>query len=135
MLGHTAKPVLPTDTEPPNIGRRGASRARLALPARAVTFDGTASCMILNASQTGAQIGCEEVPKLGSMIVIEIAPIEFFGNVAWVSDQRFGIAFDEPLAFETVVELRRRADTFDQTERRRLLKVAEEFVQGRVKLS
>lgn len=87
--------------------------------------------MILDVSQTGAQIGCEEVPRVGSMIVIEYESIEFFGTVCWRQDNRFGIHFDDPLPFEQVVELRHAADRFDRSERRRLMEMAEEFVKGR----
>ncbi|NVE93416.1 PilZ domain-containing protein [Altererythrobacter lutimaris] len=120
-------------SEPVTLGRRGAARARLALPGRMVTFDGTTSCMILDVSQTGAQIGCDEPPRVGAMAVIEFPPIEFFGNVAWALDTRFGMHFDEPLDQEMVIELRRQADSYDRSERRHLLKMAEEFVTGRAK--
>ncbi len=113
-------------------GRRAAARARLALPGRAVSFDGTKSCLVLDVSQTGAQIGCEDVPKVGAMVVIEVSSVELFGTVAWVRGNHYGLDFDEPLAHETVVDLRHQADAFDRTERARLLKLAEEFVVGRV---
>lgn len=131
MSVQLAKASDPKVVGNPTYGRRGAARARLALPARLVSFDGTVSCMVLDVSETGAQIGCDGVPRVGAMVVIELPTIEFFGDVAWVKGKRFGIHFEEPLPFEQVVELRRKADGFDRNERKELLKIAEEFVSGR----
>ena len=112
-------------------GRRGAARARLALPARLTTCAGTQPCMILNASVTGAQIGCETPPAKGVMAVIDFPPIEFFGSVAWVRTTRFGMRFEEPLPYDLIVELRYKADRYERAERCRLLQLAQDFVSGR----
>lgn len=113
-------------------GRRGASRARLALSARAVSFDRTVRCTILDASQSGARIACDELPRVGSMVVIEIPPIEFFGTVSWTDEGLFGMQFDDLLPFEAVVELRQMGDLYSQSsEARELRRAAKEFVEGR----
>lgn len=133
MTGQRAFSAAIARSEYVTHGRRGASRARLLLPGRLVSFNGTMACTVFDASQTGAKIACAELPRIGSTLVVELPPVEFFGTVAWIDDGLFGLKLDEPLAVEEIIELRRQADTFDRSEEIRALRlVAREFVQGRI---
>ncbi|WP_394728998.1 PilZ domain-containing protein [Altererythrobacter sp. GH1-8] len=138
-----------TQAEPVTHGRRGASRARLMLPARTESFDGSYPCTLVDASQTGAQIASKSVPRTGSMMVVEIrgrdleemagmpgladkfGVVEFFGTVTWVRDGRFGIQFDEQVGYDLVVILRQIADVMDRSGTRWARERAREFVSGR----
>ncbi len=149
MTGHPDFSDNAPVSEPVTLGRRGAARARLALPARMMSFDGGAACTLIDASQSGAQIGASEPPPPGAMVVIEIrgheleemagtkgfaerfGVIEFFGTVSWASKNRFGIAFDEEIDRDLVVILRQIADIMDRSGTRWARERAKEFVAGR----
>lgn len=112
-------------------GQRTHSRARLNLPARVVTFNGTVACTLLDVSTTGAKIASTECPKVGSMVVIEGLPlIELFGSVRWQSRGLFGFEFDAPIPLDTVVALRRYAEGERERQKTAQITYARNWVQG-----
>ena len=91
-------------------GQRDHPRARLSVPARLVTFEGTVDCTLIDLSCTGAKIAGGKAPRVGGMVVIEGLPVELFGTVRWSKRDSFGVEFDMPLPSAQVVQLRHYAD-------------------------
>ncbi len=115
----------PTDT-----GKRYFSRARLNLPARLVTFNGTTDCTLIDLSRSGAKLGARECPKVGSMVVVEGLPLELFGTVRWSVTGLFGFEFEAPLPLERVVSLRYYADDEAERQKQATISYARNWVTG-----
>lgn len=112
-------------------GQRAHSRARLNLPARVVTFNGTFACSLIDLSSTGAKVGSTECPKVGAMVVIEgLPPIELFGTVRWQARGLFGFEFDVPVPVEKVIELRQYAEGERERQKAAEITYARNWVQG-----
>ena len=119
-------PILP----PIDAGKRYFSRARLNLPARLVTFNGTTPCTLIDLSRSGAKLGSGECPKAGSMVVVEGLPLELFGSVRWAVRGFFGLAFDAPLPLDRVVSLRYYADDEAERQKQAVISQARSWVTG-----
>ena len=111
-------------------GQRTHSRARLNLPARVMTFNGTFACTLIDMSSTGGKIGSTECPRIGSMVVIEGLPTELFGTVRWQMRGLFGFEFDVPVPIEKVIELRQYAEGQRQRQKTAEITYARNWVQG-----
>lgn len=114
-------------------GRRGAARARVTLPARFETLNGTASAIIHNISVTGALIEAAVPPPIGADGILTFGGLECFGTVQWVRSRWCGFAFDDRLSQSTVISLR---STYDSGEIAAGLKAqindaAQRWAQGR----
>ncbi len=88
----------------------GAARS----PRRRMAFKGTFETVtergmvaVRNISCTGMQIEGDGVPDPGRDIIVTAQGLEFFGRIVWSDGYRCGIAFDEPLTMEQVLELHR----------------------------
>ena len=90
--------------------KRVEARARVAIEARLQTVLGNASAYLLNLSCHGAMVQTEKLPQRGSDVVLKCGPLDALGIVAWVSNEHFGLEFDEPVAEHLVIELRCIAD-------------------------
>lgn len=90
--------------------KRTEARARVAIEAKLQTVLGHASAYLLNLSCHGAMVQTEKPPLRGSDALLRCGPLDVLGTVAWVSDERFGLEFDEPVAEHIVIELRCLAD-------------------------
>ena len=115
---------------PLDSGKRYFSRARLNLPARLVTFNGTTDCTLIDLSRSGAKLGASECPRVGSMVVVEGLPIELFGTVRWAVSGLFGFEFEAPLPLDRVVALRYYADDEEARQKEAQLAYARSWVQG-----
>lgn len=111
-------------------GQRDFSRARLNLPARIVTFNGTSACTLIDMSRTGAKIGASDCPRIGSMVIIEGLPAELFGTVRWSRSGLFGFEFDGQMTDEDVVAMRHYADGEAERQKQAQLTYARNWVQG-----
>lgn len=114
------------------VGKRHFPRARLNLPARLVTFNGTSDCTLIDLSRSGAKLGASDCPRAGSMVVVEGLPLELFGTIRWSARGLFGIEFDRSLPLEQVVALRRYADHEAERQKQAQIAYARNWVQGRV---
>ena len=56
-----------------------------------------------NLSVKGALVEGEGLPSVGSRVVFRRGEIDVPGRIAWASDSRAGIAFDEPLSAERLL--------------------------------
>jgi len=90
--------------------KRVEARARVAIEAKLETVHGRVTGYLLNLSCHGAMIQASSPPVRGGDVVIKCGPLDALGVVCWVAHERFGMEFDEPIADDLVVELRRMAD-------------------------
>lgn len=111
-------------------GQRSSARARLNLPARIVSFNGTSACTLIDMSRAGAKIGASDCPRVGSMVIIEGLPIELFGTVRWSRSSLFGFEFDCEITHENVVAMRHHADGEAERQEQAQLTYARNWVQG-----
>jgi hypothetical protein len=111
-------------------GQRTFSRARLNLPARIVTFNGTSDCTLIDMSCTGAKIAAADCPRIGAMVIIEGLPMELFGTVRWLHRGLFGFEFEGPVTYEGVVAMRRHADGEAARQKQAEITYARNWVQG-----
>lgn len=95
------------------------------------TFSGTSPCTLIDMSCTGARVGVDEMPRVGSLVIIESPEIELFGSVRWAGRDVFGFEFDEPLPTERVIAMRRYADGQIERDKEEELANARRFVLGK----
>jgi hypothetical protein len=131
MLAPYALPTIPrTDI----VGRRGAARLRLSIPARFVSVDGHYDCILIDLSATGAQIALA-APRLREAVgYLMVARLEVFGEVVRaVRGQKGGVnglVFDDPLSRDHVLAVRHHAETFQQREQVALRDQVRRWVTG-----
>jgi len=115
-----------------NVGRRGASRLRLYVPAELILVDGQERCVLDDISRSGAQITVPRNLPVGTCCVLRCGRLEFFAEVVWTTAGRCGLAFDEVLDSRVLVQLRSIRDELAEVElvRRRLS--AQAWVEGKV---
>lgn len=111
-------------------GQRTFARARLNLPARIVTFNGTSACTLIDMSRNGAKIAAADCPRVSAMVIIEGLPMELFGTVCWSRSSLFGFEFDQQISHDTVIAMRRHADGEAERQKQAQLTYARNWVQG-----
>ena len=125
--------ALPLD-DPIVIGRRGAARLRLSLPARLQTMTDTRRCILLDLSQTGAKIGLEEPLRGGASAILELHGIDQFGTIVRQSKGGNGgingLEFEAPLTRSDVLAVRQFAETFEEREMQALRSEVRAWVMG-----
>lgn len=121
---------VPDSAFPIYRGQRNFARARLNLPARVITFNGSSACTLIDMSRTGAKIGAADCPRVGSMVIIEGLPMELFGTVCWSRNNLFGFEFDQQISHENVIAMRRHADGEVERQKQDQLAHARNWVQG-----
>lgn len=77
--------------------KRDTKRSRLLLTAQMECAHGTIEVHLLNISQAGAKLDAEIPPARGETITLRHDDLEVTGTVAWVEDNRFGVAFDHAI--------------------------------------
>jgi hypothetical protein len=111
-------------------GQRDFARARLNVPARIVSFNGTSACTLIDMSRTGAKIAAADCPRVGAMVIIEGLPMELFGTVRWSRSGLFGFEFDGQMTHEYVIAMRHYADGETDRQKQAQLTYARNWVQG-----
>lgn len=111
-------------------GRRSAPRLRLSIPARLVTLYETRRCVLLNLSQTGAQIGLEDPLSEGDGAFLKVAGLDHFGGVVRKGPGTNALEFDVSLSENEVLSVRRYSECFEEDERRRLRREVRAWVHG-----
>jgi hypothetical protein len=92
----------------PVAGGAGASRSprrRTAFKGVLETLSGPVRVAIRNISCTGALVEAEEVPSAGRDAVLKAEGLELFCSIVWAEEGRCGLAFDETLTPQQVLEL------------------------------
>ena len=79
-------------------GRRAESREPILLSAALLSLGSSRPIMLSDVSRTGAQLRVHEPMHIGQEVWIKVPPVEIFGEVLWIVDDRCGITFDEPLS-------------------------------------
>lgn len=87
-------------------GRRKAEREPVLLSAAMLTLGYSRPVVLINVSTTGARLRVPEPMRRGQEVWLKIPPAEIFGTVAWASEDRCGVKFDEPLSDEELDQLR-----------------------------
>lgn len=113
-----------------NVGRRRAPRLRLSIPGRFVTISGTRSCVVLDVSRGGAQIGLAKPLAAGEAGFLRVAGFELFGCVVRQGTGFNGLEFDLEIGHHDVMEIRRFAEAYDAGERDELRDAARAWVDG-----
>jgi len=141
MVSPVSYPRRTSDEEPLApcpIGRRGAARLRLAIPAQIVSTHATGTCVLLDLSRSGARIGLERALPPGECIYLKVARLEVFAEVVrrhgGIDGSVNGLKFDEPLSDEAVLAVRRHAETFEQRQRDNFRDQVRRWVSGESRL-
>lgn len=113
------------------VHRRSAARLRLATDANFMGLERRQAITLLDLSQTGARFAfvnpCTE--KAG---FIQWLGFETFGEIVWQEGLYVGIAFDEPIDHQWLLETRERCQNVDQARRDQVLKAARAWVAGNI---
>ena len=88
-------------------GRRAAPREVAPLLAVYTTVTRSHSALLLDVSKTGACLRAPELPERGEDVVVSLANVKAFGSVAWVREDQFAVAFDDPIEPDDLLALRR----------------------------
>ena len=112
------------------VGRRNAARLRLSLPARFIAVEQTHKAILLNLSRTGAQIAILNSIRKGEGGFLECGRLKVFGIIARSEFSINALEFDEPLAQQDVLDIRRFYENFEERERRQLFETARQWVNG-----
>lgn len=114
----------------PKIGRRGAPRLRLSIPARLVSLYKRHRCVILDLSRTGARVALSAPLQPGDGAFLQCGELDHFGAVQRREAGTNGLEFDVPLRDEEVLAIRRYAEQLEESERREWREAARRWVQG-----
>ena len=90
-------------------GKRSAPRVRSQLPARVETLNGIEPAVLENVSRTGARLIVDGL-RGGQCLIMVCGSLDCFGIVQWSDGKSIGLAFDDPLSDEQVLEVRRASD-------------------------
>lgn len=112
------------------IGRRGAARLRVSLPARFVAIERTHACILLNISQTGAKIAILDPVREGEGGFLHCGALSVFAVVARCEFSLNALQFEQPISHEEVLMTRRYYETFEERERRKLIETARRWASG-----
>jgi hypothetical protein len=111
-----------------------AARLRLAIPVRLVSTRATEPAVLLDLSRSGARTGLEQSLALGACLYFKVAKRDLFAAVVrpdlGEGGGINGLVFDEPLADDVVLMVRRFAETLEQNERDSLRDKVRHWVSG-----
>lgn len=129
------KPANPaTKALPIPVGRRGAARLRLSLPATLVSLYATHRCILIDLSCTGAQVGLEAPLESNETAVLQIAGVELFCEVVRTAHGDKGgvngLLFDPPLEDQDVLDMRAFAENYQEDDLHALKSEVRDWVQG-----
>ena len=131
-------PVPARDPAPPSapipIGKRGAPRLRLSIPAKLISRYATQRCILIDVSCTGAQVGLEEPLDLQETAILQIGTMEPFGEVVRTVRRKNGgingVKFDPPIDKAEVLEIRSFAENYEREQLRAIRLQVQEWVDG-----
>ncbi|MEM1052748.1 MAG: PilZ domain-containing protein [Pseudomonadota bacterium] len=116
------------------VGRRGAPRLRLSIPAQFISLYGTFRCILIDLSCSGAQLGFAEPLDKGETGFLHIGGLEVFCEVVreakGPNGGMNGLLFDPELANADVLQVRHFAEQYAEHELRRLRSEVKDWVNG-----
>ena len=96
-------------------GRRAKPRARVALTATVEALSGQRRVVLREVSEIGALVEGEDLPGLGSDVIIRCGDIDVMATVVRVEKGKCALAFDEPANSQQIVRLRMESDRIAAT--------------------
>ena len=87
-------------------GRRTAPREITPVLAVYTTVTRSHSALLVDVSSTGARLRAPTLPEAGEDVLVTLSNVRAFGTVAWIQDDLFAMAFDEPLPDADLAALR-----------------------------
>ncbi len=112
------------------MGRRGAARLRLAIPARVVSLYSTQRCVLLDVSRTGAKIALKKPLDLGEGALLQVHTLDQFASAVRCENGRNGLEFEAPLSDELVIQMRWFGEQIEEQEKRDLREAVRAWVNG-----
>jgi len=107
-------------SEPIPVGKRSAPRLRLSIPATLVSRYASHRCILIDVSNTGAQVGLEQPLAIEETAILQIGDLEPFGEVVRTIRRKTrginGLRFDPPLDPADVLEIRSYAENYQRDE-------------------
>ncbi|EAQ27716.1 hypothetical protein NAP1_08987 [Erythrobacter sp. NAP1] len=120
--------------DPIQVGRRGAPRLRLAIPAKLVSRYDTRRCILVDLSLTGAKVSLQDPLAKGEDALLQVGTLEPFGEVVrcqkGVHGGTVGLSFDPPLREADVLGVRAFAERYEEDEVRALRAEVRRWVTG-----
>ncbi len=89
--------------------RRGRSREQVALAGSAYALSRSRSVAISDLSREGAQLDGRDLPLVGEEIVLVAGPLDVMARVAWRTEAKCGVSFEEPVSEATIEAMKRDA--------------------------
>lgn len=77
--------------------RRECEREEVVLAGSAYGLGRSRSIIVSDLSARGARLDARDLPAPGDDVLVVVGPFEGLATVAWRSDDRCGVSFDEPL--------------------------------------
>ncbi|MFN3991189.1 MAG: PilZ domain-containing protein [Erythrobacter sp.] len=127
---------LPSETTSADkIGRRGAPRLHLMVPAKLMSVAETQNCVLLDISQSGARIWLDRPLSINSCGYLKVGPLEVFVTALRCTMLAAGggingLQFDHLLTKSQVLMLRSYSENYQIAERRATLQQARRWVMG-----
>lgn len=90
--------------------RRRSVRETVALAASAFGLARSRSVIISDLSPEGAKLDGRDLPPPGEDMVLVAGSFDTMSTVAWRSDDKCGIQFDEAISHEVIAQLKRDAE-------------------------
>lgn len=116
------------------VGRRGAPRLRLSIPASLISLYDRRRCILIDLSCTGAQIGLGQPMREGESVVLQVAGIEPFADVVREAKGPNGgvngLLFDPPISERDVLGVRTYSERYEKDELRALRGEVRKWVTG-----
>jgi len=78
-------------------GRRSALRVDVPVPVVIETISASYSAVLVDISISGARLRGQDMPSVGSEVIILADLVEAFGTIAWSRSGECGVHFDAPL--------------------------------------
>lgn len=88
-------------------GRRGKKREAAPLIALLTTRHRSHSAVLIDVSVSGTRVRGDDLPVVGSELIMSAEKVKTFGTVRWHSGTDCGVEFDQPLSEMEVLSLRR----------------------------
>ena len=82
----------------------------VARAASALAIARSRSVVVTDVSLQGAQLGGRDLPPAGEDMLMLVGSLDTMATVMWSEGDKCGVRFDEAIADETIVQMKREAD-------------------------
>ena len=90
--------------------RRAFPRLPVVLAASALAIARSRSVVVTDVSLEGAQLGGRDLPPAGDDLLMLVGSLDTMATVVWRDGDRCGVQFEEAIADETIMQMKREAD-------------------------